>query len=242
MDTEGTAHEEGNEEENTGNAEEIINAEETGEAEGNKPKNMSEMSQDQFMSWMGRINKEQITKQFDEKVTPFLEELKAGRQVTDATPPDEKIQDLMYTDPETYQKLMFEKNMKNYQETVKNITTKKNQAIDEAILEHAEDPLYREIHSEMKKIAHIKAEEGWPPQAAVAFAKSESEKNYLKRQAGDDTGFEMLSGGNHPRKKTKSLPPKLKEACARDIRDGIVKDEKDFINSMSSRMREIYGI
>lgn len=197
------------------------------------------MTPDQVQSWFGRINKEQITKQFDEKIMPILEELKAGRQVTDATPPDGSLQDLMFTDPDKF----FELGMKKYQEKVKSVTDVKLKSIDEAILTYSEDPLYRDIHSEMKKIALAKAGEGWPPQAAVVYAKAEAEKNYLKRQAGDDTGLEMLSGGGSPpRKKKVSLPPNLKEACARDIRDKIVKDEKDFINSMSPRLREIYGV
>lgn len=205
----------------------------------NPPITMADMTQDQFMSWMGRVNKEQIAKQFDAKVLPALEEIKAGRTVTDATPPSGDLQDLMFTDPEKF----FEKGMEKYQKKVKTITDVKTKSIDEAILTFAEDPLYRDIHSEMKKIARSKVGEGWPPAAAVTYAKSEAEKNHLKRQAGDDTGFEMLSGGGSPsRKKQKALPPKLKEACSRDIRDGIVKDEKDFINSMSPKMREIYNL
>lgn len=204
-----------------------------------KPKTFGDMSPDQVQSWFGRINKEQITKQFDEKVMPVLEEMRAGSPATDATPPDEDMQNMMFTNPDKF----FEIGMEKYQKKVKNVTDTKLKSIDEAILTYAEDPLYRDIHSEMKKIAHDKVGEGWPPQAAVIYAKSEAEKNHLKRQAGDDTDLEMLSGGGAlSRKKTKTLPPKLKEACARDIRDGIIKDEKDFINSMSPKLREIYGV
>jgi len=222
--------------------EEEIHEEEIHEEESNvddKPKTFGDMTPDQVQSWFGRINKEQITKQFDEKVMPILNELKTGRQDTDTSQLSEDMQNLMFTDPEKF----FEMGMEKYQKKVKNVTDLKTKSIDEAILGHSEDPLYREIHSEMKKIAISKAREGWPPEAAVTYAKSEAEKNYLKRQAGDDNDLEMLSGGGSPsRKKKVSLPPKLKEACMRDIRDGIVKDEADFIKAMSPKLREIYGV
>lgn len=201
-------------------------------------KKFGEMTPEQVMSWFGRINKDQITKQFDERVLPILEELKAGRQVTDYEPPAGDA-DMMYTDPEKFVKSIIDKKTKED----KNVTVTKHKLIDEAILGYAGDPLYREIHSDMKGIATKKVGEGWPPEAAVIFAKTEAEKNYYKQQISDDSDLEMLGGGGSPpRKRQKSLPPKLKEACARDIRDNIVKDEADYINSMSPKMREIYGL
>jgi len=193
MDTDKTAHEE----------ETIINEEIIDD--GGEKKTFGNMTPDQVMSWFGRINKDQITKQFDEKVMPVLEELRAGRQVTDYEAP---VSDLMYTDPEKFVATEIEK----YEKKRKNTTETKLKQIDEAILGYVDDPLYREIHSDMKGIATKKAGEGWPPEAAVTFAKTEAEKNYYKRQISDDSDLEMLGGGGSPsRKKQKSLPPNLKE-------------------------------
>lgn len=228
MDTEELAHEE----------EITTNEESIDEGGKEKTKMMSEMTQDQFMSWTGRNTKEQMKKMFDETVMPIMEELKASRQIPDYEPPAGDM-DMIYNNPEKFVESVIEKKRKKDE----NMTVAKVKQIDEAILGYADDPLYREIHSEMKGIATKKVGEGWPPEAAVIFAKTKAEKNYYKRQVSDDTGLEMLGGsGNLPKKKQKSLPPKLKEACARDIRDGIVKDEADYINSMSPKMREIYGL
>lgn len=210
-------------------------------------KSIAEMTQDQFMSWMGRINADQtskqVAKQFDEKVMPFIEEMRASRKVTDNQQPNLDLQDLILSsDPKDHEKY-FELMMNRTKQKEAYISTAKHQELDKQFLKYSEEPLYREIHADMKEIALKKLGEGWPPVAAAEHAKTAAEALYFKRQSSDGSELDMLSGSSPaPRKRKGSLPPKLKEACERDIRDGIVKDEADYIKNMSPKMREIYNV
>jgi hypothetical protein len=210
-------------------------------------KSIADMTQDQFMSWMGRINADQtskqVAKQFDEKVMPFIEEMRASRKVTDNQQPNLDLQDLILSsDPKDHEKY-FELMMNRTKQREASVSTAKHKELDKEFLKYSEDPLYRDIHSDMKEIALKELGEGWPPVAAAEHAKTAAEALYFKRQSSGDSELDMLSGSSPaPRKRKGSLPPKLKEACERDIRDGIVKDEADYIKNMSPKMREIYNV
>ena len=179
-------------------------------------------------SWTGRM----IADQFDKRVSPVLEELKKGN----ARPPESTgndLQDLMFSDPKKF----LREGMKALQEEEKNTTEVKMRELDEAILGYAEEPLYREIHPDMKKIATDKMREGWPPRAAAEYAKEVAEKNHLS-QSEDHEDLEQLGGGGKPPGKKKvSLSPDEKAASDRDIRDGIVKDEAEWIQIRESRRK-----
>jgi len=203
--------------------------------EPEKPKTFADMTPEQVMSWLGRINKEQITKQFDEKVLPALQKLEGGKA---QYPPSDDLQDLMFNNPKEF----FRKGLEIVRQEDQNMTEAKTKALDEALMEYSEDPLYKEIHASMKQIATEKLRVGWPPKAAAEFAKTAAEKEHLSGLSRDDR-LGMLDGGTKPSGKKKgSLPPNLKAACERDVLDGIVKDEEDFIKHMSPKLREIYGV
>ena len=233
MDTE-TAHTEETTEEHV----------ETTEHHEEEKKTFADMTPEQVMSWLGRINKEQIAKQFDEKVLPIIDEMKAGRQVTDASPPTEDLQSLLFSsDPADHDKY-YEIMSRRAASRTQTVMSSKQKELDSAILVYSEDPIYRDIHGDMKRIATEKMKEGWPPKAAAEHARTAAEALYLKGQTSEVEGdLSMLSGGGRPPGKKKvSLPQKLKAACQRDIDDGIVKDEADFVKNMSPKMRELYGL
>jgi len=199
--------------------------------------------QEQYIgSWLGRI----VSKQFDEKVTPMLQELKPS-----APPPpspnvvedfNKSLQDMIFSGDVVG---AFERysTAKAQQET--NLTQAQETATNKAITTYSEDPLYKEIYDDVKERANKLVKDGFPPIPAARTAMAEVKAGYLERKlTGDPEGSLGMLGGGIRTKTTKAvkLPPEFKAACAKGIKDGLWKDEKEYIADLSPRVKAKLGI
>ena len=127
-----------------------------------------------------------------------------------------------------------------------NLTQKQKAETDKFVVGYAEKPYYKDIFKEMQTMAHDLADQGYPPQAAADAAYAKTSLAHLEKvKAGDtDTGdLGMLEGG----KKTKTskklvLPPQFKDACERDIEEGLFKDEQEWIANLAPNVRKAHGL
>jgi len=196
----------------------------------------------QMYSASGRI----ISKQFEEKILPMLQELKPQTPQTQTPSAGEdfnkSLQDMIFSGDVVG---AFERysTAKAQQET--NLTQAQETATNKAITTYSEDPLYKEIYDDVKERANKLVKDGFPPIPAARTAMAEVKAGYLERKlTGDPEGSLGMLGGGIRTKTTKAvkLPPEFKAACAKGIKDGLWKDEKEYIADLSPRVKAKLGI
>lgn len=127
----------------------------------------------------------------------------------------------------------------------KNITKQKQARLTKALTEHSEDPDYKDIYPDAEKIAQAEIAEGMDPKAAARLGLAKARVAHLTGKAGTvDAGKLGVSGNGRrvQRTKVKQLPEAFKKQCAKDIADGIFKDEADYRKSIPLATRQRYGI
>jgi len=125
------------------------------------------------------------------------------------------------------------------------MTQTKEHEMNKLVVGYAKDEIYNDIQGDMVSISKQKIASGWPPKAAVEFGRQEAERKFLRTKlyGPEHEGLEMSSGGRpRPIVKKKGLPDMYKKACARDMADGIVKDEADYIKNLSPQVRKEFGL
>jgi len=129
-------------------------------------------------------------------------------------------------------------------ETQANLSTQQQQAADKTLTEYSDDPLYKEIYTDAKDLAHKAVANGYPVKEAVDYAVTKAKLGHYEQQgAGGDADLEMAGGGRRmPQSRKPKLPPEYKDAAKRDIADGLFKDEADYINSLDPHIRAKYGL
>ena len=194
-------------------------------------------------AWAGTNTGRLVASQLDKKVMPLLQELSdrlGQRPQPSSSNPD--LQEMIFGGDVGG---AIDRHLADKTANERAIIEAQNKAADKLIVGYAEDPLYNDIHPEMDKIAKEKIRKGWPPEAAVVHARAAAETSFLRRKLYPDEheGLEMASGGRQKKRVKKvGLPDMYKAACQRDIADGIVKDEAEYIRNMSPAIRRQYGL
>lgn len=189
--------------------------------------------QEQYIgSWMGRIVKRHVEDAVRSSIPAHQPQPDYSGQ-TGATPIDklnEKLQERIFSG-DVYGALSDVVDLK--EKARKNLTDTQMLTTDRAITGFSEDPYYKEIFSDVQKVARQYVGQGYPPKAAAETAFHKVKTGYLERKVSGDrdtSNLGMLSGGRRvPGKKTIKLPPQFKKAAAREIADGIFKDEAEYI-------------
>uniref|UniRef100_A0A6H1Z5P5 Capsid assembly protein n=1 Tax=viral metagenome TaxID=1070528 RepID=A0A6H1Z5P5_9ZZZZ len=201
--------------------------------------------QEQYLgSWMGRI----VARQFDEKVAPHL------RQQPQQQPPANQ-DEMMKQFNERVGEKIFSGNaveavdmvLSLKEQAKQNLSQTQNMNLLRILTTYTDQPYYEDINQEIHRLAKEKLSEGAPPDKAVKWAYAEAKGNYLedKMKTGDrDTSNLGLTGGGRQlgRQKVAKLPPEFQRAMERDIRDGIFKDQADYIKSLNPKVRERIGL
>ncbi len=212
--------------------------------EGDEP-SFSKKQMEQLSTLIGRISK----KQLDENVIPLIQ---ARREETTVHPTQQS--DAIKVFNEQLQQKIFEGDVlgaiqmaTEVQNRAKDTLTKGQlKEVDRSIVSYAEKPFYKDIHSDMDKIAKEAIAQGVPPQWAVEHAYHKALANHLsENRGGDGEGSLDMVGGGKPHKRTGKepvLPDNFKAACKRDIEKGLYKNEKEWIDALSPTIRTQYGI
>lgn len=208
---------------------------------------LSKEALQQIASMTGRL----IKKQLDETVMPLLQKT-TEEPVTNTGVADnqtaldkfnEQLQEKIFSGNVTGAMAMY--NQVNEQ-TKTNLAKNQQTQTAKAIASYSDRPYYKEIYQNMTKIAQEAVGKGFPPDAAAEHAYEKAKAGHFEKQLGggkDTDGLEMLTGGRRTSTtKTPKLPPAFKEAYARDKAKGLFKDEQDYINHLSPRVREAHGL
>jgi len=203
---------------------------------------LSEAQLQQVGSYAGRIAAEQI----DKKVMPLIQNMQQPQpQAPSGTPGNlnEELQEMIFAGDvtgafEKFTKIQAQAN--THQQKERDVATKR------AVTEHSDKPYYKDIYPEMEKLSATLVSQGYPPKAAADMAYQTAKANHLESQvSGGNPSLSMSSGSPRrgaPRSTSIQLPAAFKAAAERDIAKGLFKDEADYINNLSSGIREKYGI
>lgn len=220
-------------------------ADHTEEPGKKKFSDMNAEEQSQFMgSWMGRI----VKKQIEESVLPEIQRL----QPAQSTPQPGQENDALAKFNEQLQEKIFAGDVlgalqmaNQVQKTAEQkISSQQKIAVDREIVNLSDKPFYKDIYTDMKKIAHEATAKGFPAAAAADYAynKAIAERSVAKEK-NNPSGLTMLKGGTPRSKVTEpKLPAAFKKAAERDIASGVFKDEADYIANLSPHIRSQYGI
>lgn len=205
------------------------------------------LTKEQAGSWFGRI----ASKQLEEKILPMMQQM-SDKIESMGTPKEMPLNPVNQMDEELTELILsgktteaLERFTRAKEQAKSDLSNKQTNEVNKLVVSYSEDPIYDSIQSDMDKIAKEKVKEGWPPKAAVIHAREVAEKNMLntKLYGEPHEGLEMSSGGKAtPRTKKVELPTIYKQACERDIADGIVKDEKEFIAMLSPKIKKMYDL
>lgn len=196
----------------------------------------------QMYSASGRI----ISKQFEEKIVPMLQEFTPKAPAAPAPNATEdlnkQLQDQIFAgdvigafDRYSDLKKTAETNRSNQQDVETN----------KAITTYSKDPLYKELYDDATKIAGDLVKNGFPPGPAARTAFAEAKASHFERkQSGDSAGSLSMttSGVRTTTTKTVKLPPAFKKACAKGIVDGLWQDEKEYVAELSPTVKAKLGI
>jgi len=191
---------------------------------------MLEKQSEQLTSHFGRI----VTKQMEEK---FMPEIKKNQ--VDPKQFEEIVQgkgfggDMVGAINEVID--MREKNASDLQKA-------KEEAITEEMEKFKDQPFFQETEAQIKEIAIAAIKKGHPPAPAVELAYEKAGRIFLQNKD-PEYKLSMSRGGKQaPRKKEAKLPAAFKTQAAKDIANGIFKDEADYIANLSPSIREKHGI
>lgn len=196
--------------------------------------------QEQYIgSWLGRM----VAKQLEEKVLPAITE-----KIPPQQPPqpqeniyekfNEEVSGQIFTDPYG----AFKRMMDVYQGTQNNLSKTQKTLVDKSLLTYSKTPYYKDIFSNMQKIAHDAVGQGFPPEAAAEYAFQKARADHLDKSTAPEN-LDMLSGGiSRKQRKPVKLPPQFQKAFERDRDAGIFKTEQEFVDNLSPKVRQELGI
>ena len=206
----------------------------------------------QLGSLVGKITSTQIS----EKVMPLLnrEPDKPAIDVTpiEGTQPGEEA--LRKFNEEVTREFFAGNPMKAFQmmqavhsRAQQNLSEANKRQTDTAINSYRERPYFKDVYENVKNKAYELVREGaYTPEAATRVAYAEAVYEHIQQSnqpPGEEGSLDMIDSGRpSDRKRTPQLPPHLKEAMARDIEEGLFKDEKEWIAALNPKTKEAYGI
>ncbi|GAG37291.1 unnamed protein product, partial [marine sediment metagenome] len=166
---------------------------------GQKP--FTEQQEQYLGSWLGRI----VAKQLDDKVMPMLNR---DPNPIPANIPETGSEDAVTKFNEKLQEKIFSGDVlgaiqmaQDVQSRAKsNLTKTQKIETDKLITSYSDKPYYKDIFTEMKKMSHEYAGQGFPPEAATEYAYTKAKADFLEKKLGggdgeDTENLEMLGGG-----------------------------------------------
>lgn len=201
----------------------------------------------QLGSLVGKIAVSHI----NEKVLPLIKE--KGEPIQPALEPgdqdnayqkfNEKIAEKFYGgDPMGAFRMMMDVQKKAQE----NLTQTQKTQTDKLLGTYSDKPYYKEIYQDMKDRAQTLVGQGYPSDAACRTAYAEAVNDFTQQNKGgegEEGDLEMLGGGRPPKTPKKpKLPERLKAAAARDIEQGLFKNEEEWIEQLSPQVRQAHGI
>jgi len=187
-----------------------------------------------FGSWMGRM----VKKQFEESINPQIEEIKSLLSKKNEPTGEELTEKILNGGAkEVFQQLLRE-------EKQKEITLKAAQEKDlqKAMTGFSDDPLYKDVYADAQKLAKEAMSKGYPVGPATELAMAKAKEQYFISRDPDLSLKMSGSGKPQPRQKKKELPSHMKAAAARDIADGLFKDEAEYIDNLTPDVRARNGL
>ena len=243
---EGEGEGEGNEGEGEGNegeGEGEGSGEGEGEGEGEPGIKLSKEALQQIGSMTGRL----IKRHHDDNIAPYLGKQERYTAPENASAAEQFEADLVsdFLGGKATQAIARAVDIR--QRAMDNLAKTNKIEIDKAITAKSEEPYYKDIYQDAKKIAHDKAtKESYPPQAAADYGFTEAKLKHIEKigTGGEGEGsLEHLSSGKRQtRKKSFTLPPKFRDACDKGIKEGTFKDEDEFIKYMSPQVKAQIGM
>lgn len=212
----------------------------TGQADDTPQKPFTPEQEQYIGSWMGRI----ISKQFDEKVIPTIQQTQTAPEPTGDSALDEfnqKLQDMVLEGNVTGALQLYNQVQARATE---NLTKTNRIQTDKALTAFSEEPYYKDVFKDAQSLAHSLVAKGYSPEIAAEHAYTKTESKYLKKKLNPSAEpQDMLGSGKRvvSNKKLK-LPKQFKKAYERDKAKGLFKDEQEYINNLSPAIRAKYGI
>lgn len=213
-------------------------------AEPSEELSFSKKQMEQLATLVGRISK----KQLDENVIPLIQSRRDELSVPSVQPNDtikafnDKLQQKIF-DGDVLGAIQMATDV---QSRAKDTLTKTQvREVEKNIISYSDKPFYKDIHSDMDKIAKEAITQGVPPDWAVEHAYHKALSDHLSGSRGnnDDGSLDMVSGGKQQRKaKDPKLPDNFKAAFERDKEKGLVKTEKEWIDLLSPKVRAQIGV
>jgi len=204
----------------------------------------SKKQMEQLATLVGRISK----KQLEENVIPLIQ----SRREEPAVPSVQRNETIKAFNDQLQQKI-FDGDVlgailmaTDVQNRAKDSLTKTQvREVEKNIISYSDKPYYKDIHSDMDKIAKEAIGQGVPPDWAVEHAYHKALSDHLSgsRNNNDDGSLDMVGGGKQrTRTKEPKLPDNFKAAFERDKEKGLVKTEKEWIDLLSPKVRAQIGI
>lgn len=190
----------------------------------------------QIGSALGRI----VKNQFEENYSPAQQQQQVEQPQQQGVMEkfSSDIQDEIFTDPVS----AIRKVVGVLDNAKTNLTKSQTVATDKAITAFSEDPVYKDCFTEAQKIARKAVVEGFPPDAAARLGFSEAKAKHLEPNT-DATNLGMIGGGKQTKTtKQPTVPAQFKVQMRKDIDKGLFKDESEWIESLSPKVRATYNI
>lgn len=205
----------------------------------------SKLQMEQLATLVGRISK----KQLEENVIPLIsrreEPINSMEQQNETIKEfNDKLQQKIF-DGDVLGAIQMATDVQNRAKDT--LTKTQIREVEKNIVSYSDKPFYKDIYSDMDKIAKDAIIQGVPPEWAVEHAYHKALADYLSGNRinnNDDGSLDMVTGGKQYKRSGKEpkLPEDFKNACARDIASGLFKNEKEWIDNLSPKVRGQLGI
>jgi len=197
------------------------------------------------MEQVGTLSGRYAAQQIEEKIMPLLQELKGSAGTSQQAPSQDAIENFkqqmseeIYTDPYS----AFSKMMDVRERAKVNLSKSQTVATDTAITAYSDDPCYKDIFTDARKIAHQATTEGFPPEAAAKLGIYQAKAAFLEPKK-EPTDLGMIGGGVQTKiTKEPKLPKEFEKDAKASIAKGYHKDMKDYISDISPAIRAKYNI
>ena len=134
-----------------------------------------------------------------------------------------------------------------------NLSRMNKQKMDRAVEEVSKNSkVFPEIKANVLQTATLLIDRGYSAEDAVAHAYEKHRADYLEKkftpseEEFNPDSLDLLKGGRGSQsaggEQGGKLPPKWEEACQRDIKAGIFKDRKEWLSSLSPKIKATFGL
>jgi len=221
---------------------------------GPEPKKFSDMTADeqkQFLfSGMGRL----VDRQISEKVLPEIQKMMPALQ-SEPQPqmnfPAGSQEEMIKKVNEQLQERIFSGDVMGAFNIMSQVQERARQTLsqrqfvstEKELIAYSNQPYYKDVFPEMKKIAVEAAGQGYPPKIAALVAYNKAIADRALKRTTAPKNLDMLKGGSPQKRISPSkLPDQFKQQAQRDIDKGIFKNEKEYIDNLSPAIRAKYSI